>query len=88
MYKVGGARIQLRQGMKKKYIPYKYLTSLSGWRERWFYIGNYKPSLPKRTAGALKIRGEWTMPCCDMSIEDLLKLIKEHRGAGVTGVAA
>jgi hypothetical protein len=45
--------------MEKKYIPYKFLNSLSGWRERWFYIGNNEPSLPKRTARALKITTEW-----------------------------
>jgi hypothetical protein len=55
MYEVGRAIIQLRQGMEKKYIPYKFLTRLSWWRKRWFYIGNHEPSLPKRTAGALKI---------------------------------
>jgi hypothetical protein len=38
MYDVGGAKIQLRKGMEKKYIPYKFSTSLSRWRERWFYI--------------------------------------------------
>jgi hypothetical protein len=48
MYKIGGARIQLQQGMEKKYIPYKFLTSLSRWKERWFYIENHEPSLPKR----------------------------------------
>jgi hypothetical protein len=71
--------------MDKKYIPYKFPTSLSIWRERWFYIGNHKPLLPERTAGALKIHGEWTMPCHDTSqVEDLLRLIQEHRDAGVT----
>jgi hypothetical protein len=38
--KVGGASLQLRQDMERKYIPYKFGTSLSGWKERWFYIGN------------------------------------------------
>jgi hypothetical protein len=88
MYEVGGAGIQLRQGMEKKYIPYKLLTSLSGWREWWFYIGNHESSLPERTAGALKIAGEWTIACRDMSqIEDLFGMIKVHRDAGVTGVS-
>jgi hypothetical protein len=87
MYEVGGARIQLRQGMEKKYIPYKFLTNLSGWRERWFYTRNHKPSLPERIVGAPKIHGEWTMPCNDRSqIEDLLEMINEQRDAGVTGV--
>jgi hypothetical protein len=71
MYKVSGAGIQLQHGMEKKYTPYKFPTSLLGWRERRFYIGNHEPSLPERTAGALKIAGEWTLACQDMSqIED------------------
>jgi hypothetical protein len=87
MYEVDGAGIQLRQGMEKKYIPYKFLTCLSGWREPWFYIGNHELSLPERTAGALQIAGKWTMACRDKSqIEDLLSMIKVHRDAGVTGV--
>jgi hypothetical protein len=60
---------------------------LSRWREWWFYIGNHHPSLPEKTAGVLRIRGEWTMPCRDMSqIDDLLGMIKKHRDAGVIGV--
>jgi hypothetical protein len=84
MYEVGGARFQLRQGMEKKDIPYKFPTSLSRWRERWFYIENHHPSLPERTAGALRIHGEWKMPCRDMSqIEELLGMIKKHMDIGV-----
>jgi hypothetical protein len=33
MNEVGGAGFQYRQGMEKTYIPYKFPTSLSGWRE-------------------------------------------------------
>jgi hypothetical protein len=87
IYEVDGAEFQLRQGMEKKYIPYKLPTSVSGWKEWWFYNGNHQPSLPKRTARALGICSEWTMPCRDMSqINDLLGMIKEHRDAGVTGI--
>jgi hypothetical protein len=85
MYEVGRAGIQLQQGMEKKYILYKFWTSLSGWRERWLYIGNHEPLLLERTAGALKIATECTLACQDMSqIEDLLGMIKKHRNAGVT----
>jgi hypothetical protein len=88
MYEVNGAVFQLRQGMEKKYIPYKFPTSLSRWRDRWFYIGNHHPSLPERTAGELRIHGEWMMPCCGMSqIEELLGMVKKHRDAGFTGVS-
>lgn len=72
----------------KKYIPYKFPTSLLSWRERWFFIRNHEPSLLERTTGALKITDEWTLPCQDMSkIEELLKLTKERRNRGVTGVS-
>jgi hypothetical protein len=53
--------------MEKKYISYKFLSSLSGWIEKWFYIGNYTPSLPERTERALKITHEWSKPCRDES---------------------
>jgi hypothetical protein len=48
--------------MEKKYISYKFLRSLSGWREKWFYIGNHMPSLPGRTARALQITCDWSKP--------------------------
>jgi hypothetical protein len=36
----------------------------------------------------LKIAGEWTLACQDMSqIEDLLGMIKKHRDAGVIGAS-
>jgi hypothetical protein len=77
-YEVGGAGLQLRQGMEKKYIPYKFPSCLSGWREKWFYMGNYAPSLPERTVGALKIMREWSKPCRDESqIPELLGMIKK-----------
>jgi hypothetical protein len=73
--------------MEKKYIQYKFPTSLLGWRERWFYIGNHQPSLPERTAEGPKITSEWTLGTRDLSqINDLLDKIKELRDAGVTGL--
>jgi hypothetical protein len=49
--------------MEKKYIPYKFPTSLLGWREKWFYIGNHEPSLLERTSEAPKITIEWSKAC-------------------------
>jgi hypothetical protein len=78
LYKVGGAGLQLRQGMENKYISYKFLASLLGWRERWFYIKNHEPSLPERTAEALKITTEWSKPSRDESqIPELPGMIKK-----------
>jgi hypothetical protein len=87
---VGGAGLQLRQGMDKKYLEFKFPTSLSSWRERWFYIGNHKPSLPERTTEKLKIAREWReMPYqADMDkIYELLVKIMEHNIVGVTGAS-
>ncbi|RLM69968.1 hypothetical protein C2845_PM17G05890 [Panicum miliaceum] len=43
---VGGAGVQLRD--KALYLKFSTPSSLSGWHARWFYIGNHKPSLPRR----------------------------------------
>jgi hypothetical protein len=54
--------------MEKKYIPYKFPTSLSGWKESLFYVRNHKPALPERTTGSPKIIGEWVVSPQDMSL--------------------
>jgi hypothetical protein len=48
-------------GMEKKYIPYKFPTSLSGRRARWFYIRNHESSLPERTAVNIMYDIFWPM---------------------------
>jgi hypothetical protein len=69
--------------MEKKYISYEFPSSLSGWREKWFYIRNRAPSLLERTTGALKITHEWSKPCVDESqIPDLLSMIKKVERCG------
>jgi hypothetical protein len=82
---VGGAGVQLRQGLEKKYIPYKFPSRLSSWKERWFYIGNHAPSLLERTARVPKITGGWTKRAPELSqVNELLTKIKELRDEGVT----
>jgi hypothetical protein len=56
---VSGASLQLRQGMDKKYIKYKFPSSSSGWKDRWFYIGNHESVLLERTTEAPNIDREW-----------------------------
>lgn len=56
---VRGARFQLRQKMDQNYIEYKLPSSLSRWKERWFYIGKHKPALRERTNEGPKIVPEW-----------------------------
>jgi hypothetical protein len=45
--------------MDQNYIEYKLPSSLSSWKERWFYIDNHKPALPGRTNERPKIVLVW-----------------------------
>jgi hypothetical protein len=73
--------------MEKLYIPYKYPSSLSGWKECWFYIGNHAPSLPESIARVPKITRGWTKQAPELSqVNKLLAKIKILRDEGVTGV--
>jgi len=56
--KVGGAGLQLRQGMDKKYISYDLSKKVIDWKTSWFYLENHTPKLPKRTPGTPRIRLE------------------------------
>jgi hypothetical protein len=46
---VGGAGVQLHQGLVVKYIPYKLSSNVIDWKDFWFYIENQAPALPTRT---------------------------------------
>ncbi|RLM69952.1 putative gypsy-type retrotransposon [Panicum miliaceum] len=89
-YLVCGAGIQFKQGKGKEYIYYSLPTNHSGWRSLWFYIGNHSPTLPERTPGKAVWRGEWNEklnPNQMLQVTKLLKLIKEQKDMGVTGVS-
>jgi hypothetical protein len=75
-------------GDGKKYIPYKFPSSLSGWKEHWFYIGNHAPSLLERTTGVPKIIGGWTKRAPELShVNELLTKIMVLRDEGVIGAS-
>jgi hypothetical protein len=76
--------------MDQNYIDYKLPSSLSVWKERWFYIGNHKPAPAKRTNDRPKIRFEWLEKHSkgDMDqVNELIDLIKAHGLMGVTGAS-
>ena len=37
---VGGAGLQLHQGVGPKYIPYKMTAKVIDWKDLWFYVEN------------------------------------------------
>ncbi|RLM61787.1 retrotransposon protein, putative, unclassified [Panicum miliaceum] len=74
--------------MKDRYIPNKLPTSLPGWRDRWFYVGNHALSLAERTPGAPILGEEWTtIPEDKSQVNELLEKIMELRNKGVTGTS-
>jgi hypothetical protein len=56
---VGGAGLQLRQGVGPKYIPYKMSDKVIDWKDLWFYVENQSPSLPHRSVGPLVKKASW-----------------------------
>ena len=85
---VGGAGIQLRQGMDEVYIPYKLSTKVIDWKLKWFYVENHGSTLPTITPGPPIIRAKWLKMPLDISqVLDLLEIIanlKQNRIIGET----
>jgi hypothetical protein len=44
---VGGAGIQMREDAAEQYLSYKLIDSNQDWKEKWFYVTNHHPELPK-----------------------------------------
>ena len=42
---VGGAGVQLHQGMEKKHMSHKLRCKVVDWKNGWFYVGNHEPYL-------------------------------------------
>ena len=64
---VGGAGLQLCQGVGLKYIRYKLTSKVIDWKNFWFYMKNQAPALPLRTLGppisnSVGIRKEIILP--------------------------
>ena len=87
---VGNVRLYLRSGLKAQYIDMVLPDSTSGWKSEWFYIGNQKLKLPKRTGhGPVKV-SEWDMQLTSREEEEISNLITDLetlKSAGLTGGA-
>jgi hypothetical protein len=87
---VGGAGIQLRQQAGDKYLVYKFLSNIPGWKNHWFYIKNHGPQLLEKSNRPPVVRPEWNieLPRGDMDqVEELLDTIAAHKEMGVTGAS-
>jgi len=84
---VGDAEHQLHQGMEKVY-PYKLSGKVIDWKSKWFYVENHGLTLPKRTPGPPKIKGEWIHSNINQfHVPELLDWIYDLRNDKLTGAA-
>lgn len=87
---IGGAGFQIREQYSNLYLKYELVSSHGSWKEKWFYIEDHKPSLPKITCHRPTYSSRWLdEPTTAESIKilDLLKKIADLKEQGMTGVA-
>jgi hypothetical protein len=58
---VGGADIQMREDAAEQYLAYKLIDSNQDWKERWFYVTNHHPGLPKPSERQPRHRDWWNV---------------------------
>jgi hypothetical protein len=83
---VGGAGIHMREDAAEQYLSYKLIDSNQDWKDKWFYITNHHPGLPKPSGKQPKHRLWWnTEPTMQEGIQlpELLARIKALREAGL-----
>jgi len=87
---VRGAGFQMRQEMRKLYLEYDMHSTNAGWKNLWWYVGNYDPKLPEFTGVAPVDFPEWkSLPTIaeNAQVNDLLDKIAKLKEKGVTGAS-
>ena len=80
--------MQLRQGVGKKYIPYKLTGKVIDWKDFWFYVENQKPALLARTPGPPIPRASWNAKVDDLvQVNQLLDIIDQLKKKKITGAS-
>nr|TKW26558.1 hypothetical protein SEVIR_3G198100v2 [Setaria viridis] len=89
MQVIRGADFQICEQYLDLYLEYKLVESHVSWKEKWFYIEDHKPSLPKITGHHAKYSSRWLdEPTTAESIQvpHLLTKIAVLKKQGLTGV--
>jgi hypothetical protein len=83
---VGGDGIKMREDAAEQYLSYKLIDSNHDWKEKWFYVTNHHPELPK-PSGKQPMHRSWlnSEPTMQEGIQlpELLAKIKALRVAGL-----
>nr|TKW09893.1 hypothetical protein SEVIR_6G130800v2 [Setaria viridis] len=86
---VGGTGIQMQEDSSSFYLEYELLESHSGCKEKWFYIEDHDPKLPKVTGHCLEWNNRWIdKPTHGNSLQvpELLGNSAQLKNQGLTGV--
>jgi hypothetical protein len=75
---VGGAGIQMREDATEQYLSYKLIDSNQDWKEKWFYVTNHHPELPKPSGKQPKHRPWWNS---ETTMQEGLQFPKCCRGS-------
>jgi hypothetical protein len=81
---VGGAGIQMREDAADQYLAYKLIDLNQERKDKWFYITNHHPELPKPSGKQLKHRAWWNTESAmqeGIQLPELMLKIKALREA-------
>lgn len=75
--------------MCSQYLNYKLIDSNAEWKEKWYYIGNHDPKLPKLIGHRPIWNNHWidepnTAEC--LQVLELMNRIAELKQQGLTGI--
>ena len=77
----------MREKMSGLYFDYKLIDSNQDWKQKWFYVSNHRPQLPKPSMYAPIYHSLWndkpTMVECTQ-LPELLKRIVDLKKKGLT----
>lgn len=85
---IGGASFLIREQYSDRYLQYSFVDSFSDWKERWFYIDDHEPSLPKVTGYPPRYNSRWLNQPIDSErdqVDELLARIDVLKEKGLTG---
>lgn len=85
---VGGTKIQVREKSSSLYLNFELLESHSGWKEKWFYIGDHDPKLRKVSGHHPEWNSRWIdKPTHRDSLQvlEVLAKITHLKEQGLTG---
>lgn len=88
---MGAFYLTMREGMSEEYIAVPLNTSLKGWKEKWFYIGNVSVhekmvELPEDIDAAVQPNPNWTARLDNNGMNQVEELVRILAQIDIDGV--